>query len=248
MRTPVQAVETNGRSAERAGERKSAKAEPASAAIFRLERVLSPIPAELGAAWLASYTTSLRTRVLRVGGAMLGVPGRALGTNPTQRTRITWMGLEGLSRDRIEELGQEFAFERIVGRLRDRPQELLEDARRRGDRIVLVSSSITEIVRHVAQALSIDTVLCNSLEYRGSDAQGPRATGRLLDPVVHGTSAARWLKDWAQQQQIDLSRSFAYGGQSEDTPLLASVGNPCAAWPDRVLRASADSLDWPTIS
>lgn len=247
MRTPVQALETNGKAARQASNGAKAKLQPNTAAIFRLERVLSSVAPELGAAWMASYSTSLKTRALRVGGAMLGVPGRMIGADPTQSTRVTWMGLEGLSRDRVEVLGEQFAHDRIIPKFRTRPLALLEDARRRDDRIVLLSSSISEIAEHVAKALKVDTLVCNHLEYRGSDAEGPRATGRLLDPVIHGTSGAKWLKTWAREQEVDLSQSSAYGGLAEDTALLASVGKPCAVWPDRGLRASADSLDWPTI-
>ena len=64
---------------------------------------------------------------------------------------------------------------------------------------------------------------------------------------MHGTSGAKWLKDWATEEGVDLRQSFAYGGLAEDTALLALVGKPCAIWPDRKLRASAESLDWPTI-
>ena len=150
MRTPVQAVEMNGRAAKRAnghGDTNGRDTTPldVSAAVFRLERVLSPIPPELGAAWMASYSTSLRTRALRIGGAMLGVPARLVGANPTQNTRVTWMGLEGLSRDRIEILGKQFAEERIMPKLRTRPLALLEEARRRGNHLVLLSSSILRL-------------------------------------------------------------------------------------------------------
>lgn len=247
----MQAVETNGRSTKRAEDAAlEATANPA-AAIFRLERALSPLAPELGAAWIASYTTSLRSRALRVGGALLGVPGRTLGTDPTTRTRLTWMGLEGMSRDRIEVLGEEFAKDRILPRLRDSAMERLKEAKRRGNRIVLISSSIHEVATHVAQALDVDTLLCNRLEYRAVNAAGghfERASGRLQDPLVHGTSAARWLKAWARDEGVDLEQSCAYGGLGEDIALLSSVGQPCAIAPDRTLRINANSLDWPTRS
>lgn len=252
----MQAAETNGKANGKTstsrGERASLKQHTTpEAAVFRLERALSPIAPELGAAWIASYTTSLRSRALRIGGAMLGVPGRALGTNPTTRTRMTWMGLEGMSRDRIEVLGEQFARERILPRLRERSMQLLADAKKRGAHIVIISSSISEIASHIARELGADTLHCNHLEYRAAGRAGAgfeRATGRLEEPIVHGTSAAKWLKSWAQDNGVDLQQSFAYGGLCEDIALLSGVGQPCAISPDRALRTSADSLGWPTIS
>ena len=212
------------------------------ASFFRLERVLSPLPPELAAAWMASYTTSLRTRLLRVGGAMLAAPARAAQVDPTQTARITWMGLEGMSRDRIETLAPEFARDRIVPKLSERALSLVKAAKKRGDRVVLISSSIAPIADTVGKELGADLVVSNRLEYREE-----RTTGRLKDPVMHGTAAARWIKDWAQENDIALDKSSAFGGLAEDVAMLASVGKPCAVRPDRALRANATTLDWPVV-
>ena len=49
-----------------------------------------------------------------------------------------------------------------------------------------------------------------------------RATGRLEDPVV-GRLGGQWLRDFAAEHDLDLSRSCAYGARDADVPLLAAA-------------------------
>ena len=77
-------------------------------------------------------------------------------------------------------------------------------------------------------------------------ARKDRATGRLEDPVI-GRIGGAWLRDFAREHDLDLSRSAAYGGTDSDVPLLSSVGLPCAVHPDRGLRAAAVDLRWPIV-
>ena len=54
-----------------------------------------------------------------------------------------------------------------------------------------------------------------------------------------GESKARAVRALADEQGLDLERSFAYSNGDEDVPFLETVGNPVAVSPERELRAGA---------
>jgi putative phosphoserine phosphatase/1-acylglycerol-3-phosphate O-acyltransferase len=51
----------------------------------------------------------------------------------------------------------------------------------------------------------------------------------------------------ADEQGLDLERSFAYSNGDEDVPFLETVGNPVAVSLKRGLRAGAQREGWPVL-
>ena len=94
-------------------------------------------------------------------------------------TRAVYTVLRGVSRDRLDLLGEEFfkykwqprLDQELVGRLK-----ALVDS---GANVVLVSHSLDHLVRPLAQSLGVKWIVANRLEFRDGIA-----TGRLLDPVI----------------------------------------------------------------
>jgi long-chain acyl-CoA synthetase len=99
--------------------------------------------------------------------------------NRAVATRVVHAVLRGVSRDRLDLLGEEFfkykwepnLDKELVGRLRG----LVES----GANVVLVSHSLDHQVRPLAQYLGVKWIVANRLEFRNGFA-----TGRLLDPVI----------------------------------------------------------------
>jgi alcohol-forming fatty acyl-CoA reductase len=94
-------------------------------------------------------------------------------------TRVLHTLLAGISRDRLDLLGEEY-FEYVlkpelrpagVGQLRNYLEQ-------HGD-VVLVSQTLDHIMRPLAQHLGVARIISNRLEFRDGVA-----TGRLLDPIV----------------------------------------------------------------
>jgi phosphoserine phosphatase len=212
-----------------------------AAALFRVERVIVPHPAAVAAAWLAGNAQHLSERALRVGGVALAAPF-ALGLGDAAvGHRLAWAALRGTTHDRLRILGEEYAQTVLIPAIRPIAVDLVEQARRDGCRIVLLSDLIEEVARPLADHLRGDVLVANRLELRDG-----RATGRLEDPVVarFGGSA---LRDLAAREGLDLGRSRAYGGRGDDQLLLSAIGLPCAVHPDRQLRRVARDLDWPVV-
>ena len=71
-------------------------------------------------------------------------------------------------------------------------------------------------------------------------------TGRTLR-AAHGEGKARALRELAEAEGFDLSRSTAYSDSYSDVPFLEAVGHPVAANPDRKLRRIAAERGWPVV-
>ncbi|MET0388756.1 MAG: haloacid dehalogenase-like hydrolase, partial [Polyangiales bacterium] len=116
-----------------------------------------------------------------------------------------------------------------------------------GLRVVLLADGIEQVVaplfEHLQQQLKhVDVVLCNKLEFRNG-----LATGKLCEPVIGGHDGGRFLAHYAQENNIDLAASTAYGAHGPDVLLMTSVGRPCAVNPDFTLRRAARDAGWPVM-
>ena len=211
------------------------------AAFFRLEGTLSPRPTLTAAAWLAANAQAVGERLARLTNVALAAPFVLRGDR-TRGGRVAWMGLCGISEDRLIVLGEEYAERWIIPSLAKVGLELLETARTRGHRIVLISDNLEAIARPVAEYLEIADLVCNRIEIRSG-----KVTGRLMDPVIGGSVALQWARRFASEESIDLSTSLAYGAHGDDTLLLSGIGRPCAVSPDRTLRRTAREMEWPVV-
>ncbi|HEY0704920.1 MAG TPA: SDR family oxidoreductase [Candidatus Acidoferrales bacterium] len=100
-------------------------------------------------------------------------------TNREFATRLLHTVLRGVSRDRLDLLGEEFFEYSLKPRLKARGIALLNEAIASGSDIVLVSQGLEHIMRPLAKHLGVKRIVANRLDFR--DGQ---ATGRLLDPVI----------------------------------------------------------------
>jgi hypothetical protein len=100
-------------------------------------------------------------------------------TNRAFATRLLHMVLRGVSRDRLDLLGEEYFQYELKPRIKQRGHEKLKEALASGARVVLVSQGLDHIMRPFAQYLNVGEIICNRLDFREG-----MATGRLLDPVI----------------------------------------------------------------
>ena len=217
---------------------------PRSAAFFRLEGTLVTRPTLAAAAWLAGNAQGLGERLARLGNVALAAPIALRGELSTGVTssRLTWMGLRGMSEDRITVLAAEYVEEFLAGELLEVGVRLVGEARRQGRRVVLISDNIDLIAGPLADRVEADDVISNRLEFRKG-----KATGRLEDPVIGGNVAGQWARDFAKEHGLDLDQSYAYGASAADSLLLSAIGRPCAVNPDRALRRIARDHAWPVV-
>ena len=94
-------------------------------------------------------------------------------------TRVVHTVLRGISRDRLDLLGEEYFKYKLQPYLKVDGMEQLKARAGGRDEIVLVSQGLEHVMRPLAQHLGVKWMIANRLEFRDGIA-----TGRLLEPVV----------------------------------------------------------------
>jgi len=94
-------------------------------------------------------------------------------------TRVVYSVLRGISRDRLDLLGEEYFTYQLKPYLKPDGIRKLNDLVRSGAQVVLVSQGLDHVIRPLAQHLGVSRILANRMEFRDGIA-----TGRLLDPVI----------------------------------------------------------------
>lgn len=116
--------------------------------------------------------------------------------------------------------------------------DLLARHRERGERSLIVSAALQEVVDALVAELGFDGGLGSTAEV----ADGVY-TGRLLRRL-DGRAKAEAIAGLAAAEGIDLRESTAYSDSASDVPFLEAVGYPVAVNPDRRLRRIAAERSW----
>lgn len=211
------------------------------ASLIRTDGLVPALDPARVAGALAIQARTLPDRVWRVGAALASAPLTLGGVlDADDGGRLAWLSTRGMSEDRLDilcgPLGE--ALQDAVAR--SLLPSIVQRRRACGDLVVLATDLPERIARSALQRLAPDEILANRLELRGG-----RATGRLHEPLVSARLGGSRLKAWCAARDLELDRLTAFASRDVDTPLLASVGHPCAVHPDRALRQHALRLGWP---
>jgi HAD superfamily hydrolase (TIGR01490 family) len=149
---------------------------------------------------------------------------------------------EGQTEDRLETLAEELFDDVLKPAIYEGTRRLIEESRRAGCRIVLVTGALDFTVRHLANHLGADDLIANRMRF----VQGV-ATGRVVPPIIEGAHKALVIRDYCVKEGLALEKSFAYSVSFSDYPMLAVVGHPAAVNPDARLARVARAYEWPVI-
>ena len=118
--------------------------------------------------------------------------------------------------------------------------ELIGHHRESGRKVVIISTSPEEIVAPLASYLGgIDHVIATRSEV-GPDG---KYTGEL-EFYAYAENKAIALREYAEENHLDLSACFAYSDSVTDLPMMRAVGNPVAVNPDKELEKAALAAGW----
>ncbi len=133
---------------------------------------------------------------------------------------------------------------RAVGPLVDLVQpwalEALDAHRREGRHLVLATTSPSDLVVPLVEALGFNATVATRYEERDG-----RYTGKLVDGFVWGNGKRRAVGRWAHANGVDLGASHAYSDSFYDVPLLTAVGHPHPLNADPRLALVAAARRWP---
>ena len=155
---------------------------------------------------------------------------------------LMFEAFKGISRDRLVELGREYCERVLIDHLYPKGIELIEANRRAGLEPVLVTGSPDWVIAPLAEHLNIADFSAN----RMAISRG-RATGRLLEPIMATAEKAIWCEQYAAEHGMKLADCWGYADSHYDLPFLTALGHPVAVNPDKRLRATAMSRQWPII-
>ena len=105
-------------------------------------------------------------------------------TNRKFATRVVHTVLRGVTRDRLDLLGEEYFDYKLKPRLKESGVKQVQELVESGADVVLVSQALEHIMRPLAQHLGVKHIVANRLEFRDG-----MATGRLLEPVIRPRGA-----------------------------------------------------------
>ncbi|MCC5949676.1 MAG: HAD family hydrolase [Nitriliruptoraceae bacterium] len=145
----------------------------------------------------------------------------------------------GWEADRVRRLVRETMEEVIAPLVYREALELLDDHRRAGRDVWIVSSSGEEIVEPFGSYLGVRDVIATQ---SGIDVDG-RYDGTLQFYAYAGAKATA-IRQIAEVRGYDLDRCYAYSDSITDLPMLSAVGHPTVVNPDRELRAAAVAMGW----
>lgn len=149
-------------------------------------------------------------------------------SNRVLATRVIHTALRGVSRDRLDLLGEEYFQYKLKPHLKADGVRALQALMQSGAEIVLVGQALDHIMRPIAQHLGVDWIVSNRLEFRDGVA-----TGRLQRPIIRPRGALAWIlgtgpNGTRSPEQLVRDLGFSRG------PGLERAVHPAARIPERL--------------
>ena len=210
-----------------------AGAEASKYVFWRVEGSLLNLTAVRPVGFFAWNAQSFLGRWARRGamGALAVARPVLYATHRVMATRLLHSVLRKVSKDRLDLLGEEYFQYKLQNRLKSAGLAKLKEAQARGEKIVLVSQGLEQIMRPLAHFLGVDYLVCNRLEFRDGIA-----TGRLLNPVIRPRGAMAKLSGNNPDGRIDaplLARNLGFG--VDTSRLITAIRTARISHPTRVL-------------
>jgi HAD superfamily hydrolase (TIGR01490 family) len=123
----------------------------------------------------------------------------------------------------------------------DHGRRAVDEHRRRGEIVAIVTGASPYVARPLARALGIDHVVASELEV----GQDGRFTGRVSEPLCYGKGKIVRSLRLAEELGFELRESSFYSDSFTDLPLLEYVAEPIVVNPDPRLAREARRRKWP---
>lgn len=189
---------------------------------WRVEGSLAALGAVRPVAYFTWNSHTFAGRWARRGGtlALALVRPFLYASNRVFATRVLHTLLAGVTRDRLDSLGEEY-FEYVLKKqLKPEGVERLRAcvAEKGSENVVLVSQGLDHVMRPLAQYLGVSRLVSNRLEFRNGVA-----TGRLLDPVIRPRRPIAWAFQRSANGRVPTDRLLSNLGLADRPERLAEA-------------------------
>jgi len=113
--------------------------------------------------------------------------------------------------------------------------ELIQEIHARGGKAAAVSGGFIQLLNGLKRELNLDYARANTL---GVD--NGKLTGEVVGELVNPEAKAKYLKLWAEENDIPLARTFAIGDGANDLGMMDIAGVSVAFCAKPIVRESAD--------
>jgi len=149
---------------------------------------------------------------------------------------------EGWHRAEIEQLVEETLDEIADPLVYAEALTLIEEHKREGRKVYLVSASPEQIVRPIGRHIGVPNIIATRIK---TDSAG-FFVGEI-ERYAMGPGKAEAIQGLAAKEDIDLGGSYAYSDSVTDVPMMEIVGHPVAVNPEKDLRKIAEEREWPIL-
>lgn len=151
--------------------------------------------------------------------------------------------LTRFSASELTELHRQFMQEKISPLMLDKAADLIEQHRRQGDTLLIITATNRFVTAPIAERLGIANLLASEPEVVDG-----RYTGKACGIPCFQEGKVKRLQHWLEQEQQSMAMSYFYSDSANDLPLLKQVTHPVAVDPDPRLLQYAKEHNWPIIS
>ncbi len=145
--------------------------------------------------------------------------------------------------ERLLEWRARFMAEHIEPIVLPAAETLVEEHRRSGHTLAIVTATNSFVTRPIADRLGIDTLLATEPERKEGHYTGrPTGIPTFREGKIHAVEA------WLQERGLANATKWFYSDSLNDLPLLRYVEKPVAVDPDATLRAEAEQRGWPILT
>lgn len=141
--------------------------------------------------------------------------------------------------EQLQRWHREFMREKIEPILLPKALALVDEHRRAGDALVIITATNDFVTRPIAERFGVHALIATTAEFAGG-----RYTGRVAGTPCYREGKVTRLREWLTQHPHTLDGSVFYSDSQTDLPLMEIVSTPVAVDPNDALRREAERRGW----
>jgi HAD superfamily hydrolase (TIGR01490 family) len=139
----------------------------------------------------------------------------------------------------ILNLYNEFYKTNLKNTIYNEMRQIIDEHKKQNREIFVISAAPNFIVKSFCDDLGIKNYYSTNWEIKNDFF-----TGKVIGNIQYGKTKGDTVKNIADKENIDLSKSYAYGDHISDIYMLEEVGNPTVVNPSKNLKKMAENRGW----